>query len=377
MKKLLPVLFALVTLIAPVFAQEDTVVEEIVARVNNSIITRADLRRSRDQMKQEVKQQNPPDANKVVEEREKNLLRDLIDQQLLVQKGQDLGISADSEVVKRLDELRKEMNANSMEDLEKIAEQQGVSFEDFKQNMKNNIITQQVIGREVGGKVSGSITHDDIVKFYNEHKAELDQPERVRLSEILIAAVPPQPKPKEGEKALQPLDPTPEQLAAAEAKANLALQKLNSGAKFEEVAREFSSGPTADQGGDLGYFKRGVLAKELEEQTFGLKPGSHTGVIRTKQGFVILETAEHIQAGIPPLNQVEPQIQEQLYYQRIQPALRAFLTKLREDAYIDVRKGYVDAGASANQTMPVYTNASTTPDAKSAKAKKKKKFGIF
>ena len=167
-------------------SSEDTVVEEIIARVNNNIITRADLRKAREQLFTEAQQQ--PDkttAEQTAREHEKDLLRDLIDQQLLLQKAQDLGISADTELVKRLDELRKQMNANSMEDLEKAAQAQGISFEDFKQNMKNNILTQRVIGQEVGGHIT--VSNQEIQQYYDQHKAEMERPEQVRLSEILIS----------------------------------------------------------------------------------------------------------------------------------------------------------------------------------------------
>ena len=79
-------------------------------------------------------------------------LRDLVDHQLLLQKGKDLGITGDTELIKRLDEMRKEMKLDTMEDLEKAAEAQGASYEEFKQNMRNQIITQQVISQEVGSE---------------------------------------------------------------------------------------------------------------------------------------------------------------------------------------------------------------------------------
>ena len=82
------------------------------------------------------------------------MLRDLIDQQLLLEKGKDLGITGDTDLIKRLDQMRKEMKLDSMEDLEKAATSQGISYEDFKQNMRNQIITQKVIGEEVGGHLS-------------------------------------------------------------------------------------------------------------------------------------------------------------------------------------------------------------------------------
>ena len=87
--------------------------------------------------------------------------------------------------MKRLDELRKQMHADSMEDMEKAAQSQGISFEDFKQNLKNNILTQRVIGQEVGGHIT--VSTQEIQQYYDQHKAEMDRPEQVRLSEILIS----------------------------------------------------------------------------------------------------------------------------------------------------------------------------------------------
>jgi len=353
MKKLLLFLIAVCSLASPVLAQQDTVVEEIVARVNNSIITRADLHRNQEQAAQDSKELNL--SQKQIDERAANSLRDLIDQQLLIQKAADLGISADADLVKRLDELRKEMKAGSMEDLQKLAEGQGVSWEEFKQNTRNGILAQKVIGSEVGSRIQ--ITRDEVQKFYDEHKSEISQPERVRLSEILIANNPNAPKPEPGKQSTLGAATT-EQVAAAEAKANDIYQQLKSGAKFDELARKESNSSTAEQGGDLGYFKRNDLAKELEDKSFALKAGEFTQPIQTRQGFIILRVTDHIDAGTPPLDRVRDQIQEQLYSQRVQPALREYLTKLREDAYIDIKPGYTDTGASSKQTKLVYTSDS-------------------
>lgn len=376
MKKLAILVLTLAAFALPAVAQEDTVIEEIVVRVNNSIITRADIRRAREQMVQEIRQQNPQEADKLIGEREKDLIRDLVDQQLLIQKGQDLGITADTELIKRLDELRKQMKVESMEDLEKLAAEQGVSFEDFKQNMRNGIITQQVIGSEVSRNVQ--ISPQEVQAFYEEHKAELDQPERVRLSELLTAIEPPKAAEGEpGQEAKQPSsEPDPELVAKAEAKANELLKQIRAGAHFEEVAKKSSDGPTAEQGGDLGYFKRGMLAKELEDKTFAMKPGEVSDVIRTKQGFVILKVTDHTEPGVPPLEKVMPQIQDAIFMRKLQPTLREYLTKLREDAYIDIKPGYVDSGASPNQTKPVLASAESANKPEEEK-KRKKRFLIF
>ncbi len=359
------------------------VVEEIIARVNNQIITRSEFVRSKDQLRDEVKQQDPANADKLYSDREKDILRDLIDQQLLIDKAKDLGITGDTDLIKRLDQMRKDMKLESMEALEKAATAQGISYEDFKQNLRNQIITQKVIGEEVGSHLS--ITKEEAQKFYDEHKKELEQPEAIRLSEILIApkvAAPPAPAdgtapdaPSAAEKAAARQAAEDAALTAAKAKADDVLDQIHKGATFEDAAKKYSDGPSAAQGGDLGSFKRGALARELEDKTFAMKTGEVTDVIRTKQGYVILKVTDHQKAGIPEMKDVTNKIQDALYFEKLQPALRAYLTKLREDAYIKIAAGYLDSGASPNQTMPIETTATKEADAK--KLKKKKKFGVL
>jgi peptidyl-prolyl cis-trans isomerase SurA len=362
------------------------VVEEIVARVNNQIITRSEFNRSKDQLRDEVKQQDPNNADKVYSDKEKDVLRDLIDQQLLLDKGKDLGITGDTDLVKRLDQMRKDMKLDSLEALEKEAEKQGISWEDFKQQQKNQLITQKVIGEEVSSKLS--INKDEAEKFYEEHKNEMEQPEFIRLAEILVAPKTPAITP-DSKAAGTPADPTtPEQeaakkaaddaaLTAAQAKANDLLKQIRDGANFEDIAKKYSDGPSAADGGALGMFKRGQLAKELEDKTFAMKSGEVTDVIRTKQGYVILKVLDHQQAGIPPLKEAMPKIQDALYYEKLQPALRAYLTKLREDAYIKLAAGYVDTGASPNQTVPIETTSAKEADAKKLSKKRHKKLGVL
>ena len=381
MKKSFLVVLAFVYLHCVASAQ---VVEEIIVRVNNQIITRSEFQRSKDQLRDEVKQQDAANADQVYAEREKDVLRDLIDQQLLLEKGKDLGITGDTDLIKRLDQMRKDMKLESMEELEKAATAQGISYEDFKQNLRNQIITQKVIGEEVGSHLS--MSKEEIQKYYDEHKQEMEQPESIRLSEILIAPkIPEVPKPVDAnntdpqaaaEQAAARQAAEEAALAAAKTKADDVLAQIRKGAAFEDAAKKYSEGPSASQGGDLGMFKRGALAKELEDRTFAMKAGDVTDVIRTKQGYVILKVTEHQMAGIPEMNAVTNKIQDALYFQKLQPALRAYLTKLREDAYIKMAQGYVDSGASPNQTVPVETTAAKEADAKKLN-KKKKKLGVL
>jgi len=329
----------------PAITPNGTVVEDAIVRVNDQIIDRSDYQRAQQQLIEDAQRDNASPAE--FAERQTDMLRDMIDQQLLLSRGKELELdtNADTEVIRRLDEIRKQNNLGSMEELEKAVRQSGISYEDFKANIKNSVITQQVVGKEVGQTLR--LTAKQEQAYYDQHKQEYEQPEQVRLSEILIPT---------------PDDATDAQIAQAKAKAEDVVAKLKAGASFEDMAKQLSGGQTAANGGDLGEFKRGALgSKALEDPTFALQAGEWTAPIRTRQGFVVLKVTEHTQAGIPALSAVDAQVQEAIYREAIQPALRTYLTGLREKAYIDIAPGFVDTGASAKQTKSVFAAATAPP----------------
>ncbi len=316
-----------------------------MARVNDQIITRTEYERAREQLMEQARQENVPQAD--AEAKLHDLLRDMIDQQLLLSKGKELGITGDSDTMRRLDDIRKQNHLDSMEALQKAAEQQGISFEDFKQQIRNQIVSNQVVQEEVGRHLN--LTRAQEEAYYKEHGKDFEVPEQVHLSEILIPT---------------PENATDAQVAAAQQKADEVEAKLKGGANFAETAKANSGGPTAPAGGDLGDFKRGALGDVLEKATFSLPAGNFTEPIRTRQGFVILRVDSHQKAGIPPLSDVERQVQEAIYFNQLQPALRTYLTKAREDAYIDIKPGFVDTGSSHQQTKPEFTAYAPPPPKK-------------
>jgi peptidyl-prolyl cis-trans isomerase SurA len=327
---------------------QGTVVEEIVARINDQIISRSDFDRAEQELDAQGRQQGW--SQQQLFEQKHDLLRDLIDQQLLLSKGKELGITGETEVVKRLDEIRKQNHLDSMEDLQKAVEAQSLSFEDFKQHIRDGIVSSTVIRNEVGQHLS--LSQVDVQRYYDAHKADFDTPEQVRLSEILIPTA-------------NPDDAS--QVTAAQSKADEVEAKLKGGDDFAALAKSMSGGPTAAQGGELGEFRRGQLAKILEDQTFVLKPGEYTQPIRTKQGFVILKVTEHNPGGVQPLKDVQSQVEDAVYSEKMGPKLREYLTQLRVDSYIDIKPGYEDSGASPNETKPVYS-AYTPPTGKKKKS---------
>ena len=318
------------------------VVEDVIARVNDQVITRTEYQRSQEGLVQEAKQENWTPAE--YDDKQRNLLRDMIDQQLLLSKGKELGITGDAETIRELDDIRKRANLPDMEALQRAAEQQGVSFEDFKQNIRNQAITQQVVRDEVGKRIT--ITSGAEQTYFQAHAKDFEQPEQVHLSEILIPTAD---------------NATDAQIAEAQSKADALEAKLKAGGNFAALAKSSSGGPTAQAGGDLGDFKRGTLGDVLEKATFPLSAGQFTEPIRTRQGFVILRVDSHQAAGTPPLQQVEGQVQEAIYMSQLQPALRSYLTQARDDAYVKIAPGLVDTGSAHGDSNLKFTTYQAPP----------------
>jgi peptidyl-prolyl cis-trans isomerase SurA len=341
--------------VAPESPYGGVTVEDIVARVNDQIITRSDYDRAMKEMDDEARQHGA--TLQQISEAHKDLLRNLIDQQLWLSKGKELGINGETELIQRLNEYRKQYNLDTIEDLEKAAKEQGVSFEDFKANIRNQIITQLVMRDQVGRRIQ--FTPGEVQRYFEEHKKDYVQPESVRLSEILIST------------GADSDDPA--KLAAATAKANDIEAKLHQGGDFSLLAKSFSDGTTAAEGGSLGVYKRGDLNKVLEDDTFGLKTGEYTEPIRTKQGLVIFKVVQHNAGGPPEYKDVEQDVEQNFYEARMMPAIRDYLTQMREEAAIDIKPGFQDTGASPKQTKLSYS-AYTPPVAKKKKKVERTRF---
>ena len=362
---------ALACLFAPASLCADApnvrVVEEIVAKVNNDIITRGELEQTRRVLENDLKQQKNLAGAQLAAELQKHqadALRDQIDQLLLVQRAKDSNINVDPEVTRRLAEIQTESKIADPDKFHEWVRQQsgGQSFEDVRQQMKNQMLTQRVIGQEVGSKIS--VPQAEIQKYYDEHKAEFVREEMVFLREILIA----------------PADKTPAGWAAAEKKAKDIQARARKGEKFTQLARDYSAAESAKSDGELGSFKKGQLKKEIEDVVFKQNKGYVTDLVKTDNGYVFLKVEERYAPGQAALEDVKNEVMERLYTPRMQPALRAYLTKLREDAFLEIRGGYVDSGAAPGKDTswkdPATLKPETTTKEEVASRKKKRFLGV-
>jgi parvulin-like peptidyl-prolyl isomerase len=323
------------SLAAPVFlhAAEVVLMEEIAAKVNGDIITNTELRDDRKGVEEELTKQGLSGAQyeQALTQMVADLLRNRIDEILLRQKGKDLNLKVETEVNKQIADYQRNFKIADPDAFQRyVVEQTGRSYEDFKGNLTDGALVQGVIRDEVMRKIQ--VPAEEIHAYYDEHKNEFQRKERVFLREILVST--------EGKK-------TPEELAAAETKAKDLAARAKRGEAFQPMAQNNSDNElTKDRGGLLDPFVKGSLAPAIEAEVWDQAPGYVTNPIKFDNGWEILKVEDHQREGLAGYDEVEGEIQNLIYSQRQGPATRAYLTKLRSEAFLQIKEGYIDSGVA-------------------------------
>jgi len=299
---------ALFALVPPGFAADvppaPSVVDQIVAKVNGDIVSQDELGRfTRDLSKQlQAQGATPAQVQQELQKQQKDVLRNRIDELLLTQRGKELNINVDPEISKYLADLQRRAKISDPEKFHDfIREQSGMSYEDFLSETKNQYLTREVIGQEVGKRIA--FTDKEIRDFYDAHKNEFMREEKVFLSEILIST--------HGN--------DPGAVVAAENKAKQMAAEAARGQRFAELARDNSDGVTAKDGGVLGGYKKGDLNKQFEDAVWNLPKGGVTPPLKIATGFEIFKVDDHTKAGLLPLADAKPEIENALYDPRWSP----------------------------------------------------------
>jgi peptidyl-prolyl cis-trans isomerase SurA len=314
------------------------IVEEIVAKVNGEIITRGELEEKYKMIEAAAKESGLKGTTRdeKVKEAQSNVLKEEIDQLLLVQKGKDLpGLNVDAEVTKYFNAIQAQYKYNDDAKFHEFLQQQtGKTFEELKDEQKRKMVAQRVIGYQVVSKIS--VPESDLQKYYDDHKSEYMRNEEVFLSQILIST--------EGK--------TPEQVATAQLRAADLVARARKGEKFSDLARDNSDDPeTAQNGGYVGApRKRGESRPEIETIIFSDKAvkGYVTDPIKLGSipAILILKVEEHYAAGQASFEEVREDVQQAIVGPRMEPKVREYLTKLRSEAFLQIKEGYVDTGAA-------------------------------
>src|SRR5215467_2064177 len=330
--------FIFLFLASNALAQSKTV-DEIIAWVNNDIILKSEYEWRKAAIRNDLAEAPPRgrglqgvQLEQAFSDAQKILLRDLIDETLLLQQAKDMGLNADLEVVKTMEQLRQERKLASLDDLEKAIVAQGYSVDEFKQNIKTRYLSSQVLQREVYGRVV--VTTDEMKKYYEGNIKNFDRPAGIRVREISVYTE----------------NRGPAEIESQKKKIEEALAAVKKGENFAEAASKYSESQTAQEGGDLGFFVKGELAGPLEEIASKLNKGQVSDVITLKGAFMILKVEDKHEGGILPFELAQKEIQDALWQQGVQPKIREYLTKLRADGFIKLADGYTDLGQPGKTT---------------------------
>jgi peptidyl-prolyl cis-trans isomerase SurA len=343
---------ACVTAPAAVYA-EITIMDEIICKVNGDIVTRSDMERSHKEMLEYLKE-NGWTGEKLEDEikvESPNILRQRIDDLLLEQKAKELDVKVDPELNRQMADIQRKSKITDPEKFQAfVAEQTGMPYEDYRATIKKGMLRQRVVSEEVSRKIV--FKREELEAYYNDHKDEFQRQERVILSEIFINTV--------------GLDAAG--VAAAEKKAKDLVARANKGENFADLAQNNSDRPsTAQQGGVLTPFtKTGTpgdhMPPDLEALLWDKDRGFVTDSLKFDDGFEILRVNEHQKAGLASFEEVQYDVQQKLFEPRFAPAYRAYLNKLRETAFLEIKSPYVDTGAISNKDTSWVDPAELKPE---------------
>jgi peptidyl-prolyl cis-trans isomerase C len=291
----------------------------VLAKVNGVAITQGE----RDQTAQEMlsrgrmSQQSSPDMLPKIEAA---ALEQLINVELLYQKGQKLKIG---DLDKKVDDKLAQMRAQfpSPADFEKALTSANLTEKQFKAFTRKNIVIDNLLQKEVLGKIS--VSDADAKKFYDENQDKFKAPEQTRASHVLITV---------DQKA------TPEEKKKAKEKAAAIKKRVAAGEDFAAVAKAESKCPSAAKGGDLGYFGKGQMVPAFEEAAFALKPGQISEVVETQFGYHIIKVTDRKQAETVKFNDVKDKIEGYLKNQQAQKPMADYVENLRKQAKIEMVK---------------------------------------
>jgi peptidyl-prolyl cis-trans isomerase SurA len=291
-------------------------VDRIVAQVNGEIVTLSELNRETAQIRKELASKYTGEQlEQMVQKVEQEALENLIQEKLLYQKAVELGFNADldKKVAAAIQQIVKENNFEDTQELEKALEQAGRTLQSLREQFKRSILINDLIYEFVDSRIA--LLTPEIEKYYKDHEAEFTTPEEVTLSTIVINEI----SDKDSED-----------------RANDLYRRLQQGESFAALASQYSKGPTANTGGNIGTYLLSKLNAVTVNAIANLKEGEVSKPQKEKEGFVLYRVDARKPAAVRPLDQVRNEIKNRIYNRKRGPEYERYINLLKEDAYIQI-----------------------------------------
>jgi peptidyl-prolyl cis-trans isomerase SurA len=297
----------------------EDVVDRVICVVNNDAITQYELDEAELYYLAETRERmSDGEARRALRSR---LLQNLIENRIQLQQAEREKVTVeDAELSDSLAEIMKRLKAKDEAEFETMIKAQGLTLDGIKKRMREQLMVQRVVRRKVALRIS--VTEQEIDKYLAENRDKLETGLTFSARHILVT-----PDPVKGE----------EGWAEARLKADEIYGYLQEGQDFVELARKYSSDPSAQDGGSLGKLKRGELAQDIEDAILRLQPGEPSPPFRSRLGYHIFRLDSRDSLGGEALVQVRSQIREILYRQKYDVRLKDWLVEIKQRAIIDIR----------------------------------------
>jgi peptidyl-prolyl cis-trans isomerase SurA len=301
----------------PAHAFED----RIVAVVNNEAITLSELDEAVEAFLNVVARSQPSVKREdIIEEARKASLNKLIDGVLLKQEASRLKIViSDQEISRTMNDMLVRRNI-SFDEFRESLKKEGMTIDDYKREINHYLLTRKIVEKTIRYKIA--VSDEEIGDYYGKYRDQYEGKEANRVQQILIV------KPKGADQ---------ETVSALREKAETILKRLVEGEPFEALAVEYSQGPAAKAGGDLGFLEKGMMYPEVDEEAFRLKKGELGGVVESPIGFHIIKVLDKRGAGVKPIEEVREEIIGRISEEKIEEKFQEWFRKLREKSHSDIR----------------------------------------
>jgi parvulin-like peptidyl-prolyl isomerase len=300
--------------LAAVPAARAEVVDRIIAVVNNEVITQREVDRVLAPIYEQYRGLYYGDELvRKLEEARRGVVEELIEDKLILSEAKRLNIEVDDkEVEGRINDVAKRFKTKN--EFEKALQQQGLTSRELKARYREQIMSRRLVDQKIGSRIT--ISPVEVGNYYASHANEYIQPEEIKLSNILI-------RPR---KDLEP--------AKALELAKEISNRIQEGGSFALLAKEYSEGPNASEGGSMGYVKKGDLLPEIEAVVFTLNEGEVSSILQTGLGYHIFRVEEKKERRVKELSEVRHEVEEAIFREKIRGRLKDWIENLKKNAYI-------------------------------------------
>jgi len=312
---------ALALLCLPTGEAVAEIVDRVVASAGDELVTLYDVEREGKALFEQVASSSSPEELEArLYEARKNVVERLLEKILLLREGKRMGIEiSESEIDGAIENIKKE-NKIDQETLVKALEQEGLTYDAYRAEVREQAIRSRVIDRKVRSGIR--IRDEDIEIYYQRNAARFKLDEEIKARHILFVV---------------PSGADRQEIEEVRKRALEVLDKAKGGEDFETLAKIYSEGPTASSGGDLGFFKRDVMVKEFSDAAFALEPGEISGIVRSSFGYHIIKLEERRGGTLMPLEDARDKIRDILYPMEVEKGIKVFIRELKDSEDVEVR----------------------------------------